>query len=73
MLQIGKDIVNGVWNGIIGMKNKFMDNVKSFFRGIVSGAKEALGIHSPSRKMRDEVGKWIPAGIEVGIKKKCLT
>ena len=70
MMTIGRDIVNGVWKGIVNMKNIFMNNVKSFFGGIVDGAKAALGIHSPSREMRDEVGKWIPAGVEVGIKRE---
>ena len=70
MMTIGRDIVNGVWKGIVNMKNIFMNNVKSFFGGIVDGAKSALGIHSPSREMRDEVGKWIPAGVEVGIKRE---
>lgn len=70
MMNIGRDIVNGVWKGIVNMKNVFMNNVKSFFGGIVDGAKAALGIHSPSREMRDEVGKWIPAGVEVGIKRE---
>ena len=54
----------------LNMKNTFMNNVKSFFGGIVDGAKASLGIHSPSREMRDEVGKWIPAGVEVGIKRE---
>ena len=70
MMTIGRDIVRGVWQGIVNMKNTFMNNVKSFFGGIVDGAKSALGIHSPSREMRDEVGKWIPAGVEVGIKRE---
>ena len=70
MMTIGRDIVRGVWQGIVNMKNAFMNNVKSFFGGIVDGAKAALGIHSPSREMRDEVGKWIPAGVEVGIKRE---
>lgn len=70
MMSIGGDIVRGVWQGIVNMKNTFMNNVKSFFGGIVDGAKSALGIHSPSREMRDEVGKWIPAGVEVGIKRE---
>lgn len=70
MMTIGRDIVRGVWQGIVNMKNTFMNNVKSFFGGIVDGAKAALGIHSPSREMRDEVGKWIPAGVEVGIKRE---
>lgn len=70
MKDIGKNIVEGVWKGIKNAKDWFMGNVKSFFGGIVDGAKAALGIHSPSREMRDEVGKWIPAGVEVGIKKE---
>ena len=52
------------------MKNTFMSNVKSFFGGIVGGVQKSLDIHSPSRVMRDEVGRWIPAGVEVGIKKE---
>ena len=67
MVGIGKNIVQGVWNGIKSMAGTFTNNVKNFFGGIVDSAKAALGIHSPSREMRDEVGKWIPAGVGVGI------
>lgn len=49
MMSIGKDIVRGVWNGITSMGSWITSNVKNFFNGIVSGAKKALGIHSPSR------------------------
>ena len=70
MVEIGKQIVNGVWTGIKSMASTFMNNVKNFFGSIVQGAKDALGIHSPSREMRDEVGKWIPAGVGVGIERE---
>lgn len=69
MVNIGKNIVQGVWNGIQSMASTFTNNVKNFFSGIVNSAKSALGIHSPSREMRDEVGKWIPAGVGVGIER----
>ena len=69
MLNIGRNIVQGVWNGIQSMASTFTNNVKNFFSGIVNSAKSALGIHSPSREMRDEVGKWIPAGVGVGIER----
>ncbi|ELC8426277.1 tape measure protein [Clostridium perfringens] len=69
MVDIGKRIVEGIWQGIINAKNWFMDQVHGFFSGIVDGAKAALGIHSPSRVMRDEVGKWIMPGVEVGMDK----
>lgn len=68
--NIGKNIVQGVWNGIVGMKNWIMDKVSGFFGGILDGVKSIFGIHSPSRVFRDEVGKWIPAGVEVGIEQE---
>ena len=67
MLSIGKDIVRGVWEGITSMGSWLLGKVGDFFGGVVDGAKSVLGIHSPSRVMRDEVGKWIPAGVGVGI------
>lgn len=66
MASIGKNIVEGVWNGITGMGSWLMDKVSSFFSGIVDGAKKALGIHSPSRVMRDQVGKYMAQGVGVG-------
>lgn len=68
--DIGKNIVEGVWNGIVGMKNWITSKVTGFFNGILDGVKSVFGIHSPSRVFRDEVGKWIPAGVEVGIEQE---
>lgn len=68
MLEIGSNIVQGVWNGITGAAGWFSDKVSGFFGGIVDKAKGALGIHSPSRVMAAQVGKWIPPGIGQGIK-----
>ena len=67
MAGIGQNIVEGVWNGIRNAKEWFTSNVKSFFSGIVDGVKDALGIHSPSTVFAEEVGKWIPEGVAVGI------
>jgi len=69
MLSIGKNIVDGVWQGIQNAKDKFFENVKGFFSGLVDGAKEALDIHSPSKVFAKEIGRWIPEGIAVGIDK----
>lgn len=64
--SIGSDIVSGVWNGIKAAKDTFVSNVKSFFSGIVDGVKDALGIGSPSKVFRDEIGKWLPPGVVQG-------
>lgn len=67
MMSVGRNIVTGVWNGICNAAGWFTRQVKSFFSGIVDGVKDALGIHSPSKVFADEIGKWIPPGIGVGI------
>lgn len=63
----GGNIVRGLWNGISDMFNWVRNNILGFGGNIVKWAKQALGIHSPSRVMAQEVGKYIPAGIEMGI------
>ena len=67
MKNIGKNIVEGIWNGISNAKDWIVKKIKSFGKGIVDGIKSVLKIKSPSRVMRDEVGKFIPEGIAVGI------
>lgn len=64
--SIGSDIVSGIWGGISGAAGWLADKVSSFASGILDGMKNALGIHSPSRLFRDQVGKYIAQGIGVG-------
>lgn len=59
MINIGKNIVEGLWNGIVGAKDWIIQKVGEFAQGILDGMKQSLGIHSPSRVFRDEVGKYI--------------
>lgn len=66
VLSIGSDIVSGIWNGISGAAGWLADKVASFASGILDGMKSALGIHSPSRLFRDQVGKYIAQGIGEG-------
>lgn len=66
VLSIGDDIVHGIWNGISGAAGWLADKVKGFASGILDGVKDALGIHSPSRLFRDQVGRYIAQGIGEG-------
>lgn len=68
--SIGSNIVHGIWNGISGAAGWLAGQVRSFAKGIVDGMKGALGIHSPSRVMRDEVGVYIAKGVVAGVKKE---
>lgn len=67
MLGIGKDIVKGLWNGISNMWGWITKQIGGFASGIVNKFKKLLGIHSPSRVMRDMVGIYIGEGIGTGI------
>ena len=49
IVDIGKDIVRGVWDGIKAMGRWIKEKVSGFFSGIVDNVKGVLGIHSPSR------------------------
>lgn len=66
MLSIGSNIVNGVWQGIQNAAGTFANNVKNFFSGIIDGAKSALGIASPAKKMKP-IGKYSVEGVIVGM------
>ncbi|AVH59719.1 MULTISPECIES: phage tail tape measure protein [Streptomyces] len=64
----GQDVVRGLWNGIKGMGPWLRDTLIGWARSIIPGPiAKALGIASPSRVMRDQIGRWIPAGIVEGI------
>ena len=67
MKSIGRDIVEGVWNGIKNATSWIKKKVADFASDILDGMKDALGINSPSKLFRDQVGKFIPEGISVGI------
>lgn len=67
MAEIGSNIVSGIWNGISSGWDWLKNKVSSLASSLLQGAKDALGIKSPSRLFRDLVGKMIPQGIGVGI------
>ena len=64
--NVGKYLVQGLWEGITGMASWVGEKVKSFASNIVGNIKDALGIHSPSAILRDQVGKFMAQGIGVG-------
>ena len=68
LLQNGRDLIIGLWNGISGMGGWLWGKIKSFVADNILGpVGQFLGIHSPSTVFRDQVGKQITAGIGEGI------
>lgn len=66
MVNIGKNLIKGLWNGINDMVGWIGNKIKSFGKGVLDGIKDFFGIHSPSKLLADEIGKFMPMGIEVG-------
>ena len=65
--EIGSNIVSGIANGISSGASAIISAAQSAARAALNAAKRALGIASPSKVMRDQVGKFIPEGMAVGI------
>lgn len=65
--DIGKNLVEGIWNGISDKVDWVVKKVKGFGDKVMNGLKDFFGIHSPSRLMRDEIGVYLGEGIGVGI------
>lgn len=65
--DIGKNIVNGIAQGIRGAWGAVTSAIGALTDMIPKKIRSLLGIHSPSRVMRDMVGKFIPQGIAVGM------
>ena len=64
---VGSDIINGIVSGISNSSGVLYSKLRSVALAALASAKSALGISSPSKVMRDQVGRWIPEGIALGI------
>lgn len=66
MLQIGKQIITGLWDGLKSQFAAVKDGVANFASGLVGSVKDTLGIQSPSTVMR-EIGVNIMQGLADGM------
>lgn len=66
-MTLGKDIISGLIRGLSGMASELWNAIKRVVGSALDKAKEFLGIGSPSKVFADEVGRWIPAGVALGI------
>lgn len=68
--EVGKNVVEGLWNGISGASDWIKGKVGEFANGILDGMKDTLGIHSPSRRAKKEIGEQVAQGVINGVKAK---
>lgn len=80
MIEVGKNIVTGLWEGIAGSMKWLVGKIKEWCGNILDNIKDFFGIHSPSQYTK-EFGKYLVQGLAEGItedmsaeealKKKC--
>jgi hypothetical protein len=67
MIEIGAEVLPGIWQGIVNGWNNFWGNIGEFIDGFVQGWKDELGIASPS-KVFAEIGSFLVDGLWQGLK-----
>lgn len=69
IIEVGKDIVRGLWEGIKAMASWIGEKVSGFVGGLVDGVKGVLGIHSPSRVFAG-IGQNMALGLGQGFERQ---
>ena len=67
LVQVGRDLITGLLNGIKEMASRAVEAVKGVVDDAIQAAKNLLGISSPSKVAALEIGAPIVEGIAAGI------
>jgi phage-related protein len=70
IFDCGTQIIKGLWEGIISMSDWLLDQINSLCESIVDAVEDFFQIESPSKVMRDRVGKYLALGIGVGFEEE---
>ena len=68
IIEIGRNIVEGIWDGISNATDWLIGKINGFCTNALDSIKSFFGIHSPSKVMAEEVGEPMAEGIAEGIK-----
>lgn len=68
LVDIGKNIIQGLIDGVIAMGDSLVESAKGFVNDAIEGAKNLLGIHSPSRVFK-QIGIYTGEGFIIGMQK----
>ena len=71
--SVGKGIIDGIVNGLKASAKRLVEAAAGAATDALNWVKDKLGIHSPSRVFRDQVGKMMALGIGVGFEKNIPT
>lgn len=66
-LKLGKDIIKGIIAGLKNAKDLLVEALLGMMGSGVNAVMDFFEIGSPSKLMRDKVGRWLPAGVAEGV------
>ena len=67
LVDVGNQMVRGLFEGIRNAGNWLYNKLRGWVSDVLGWVRRLFGIHSPSKVFADEVGKFIPPGITVGV------
>lgn len=68
--SVGENYTSGITSGVNKGKGGLLETIKGLGASMISAIKKILGIHSPSKVMKEQVGANIALGVIEGIKSK---
>jgi tape measure domain-containing protein len=71
--SVGMNIIKGIGSGIASAAGSLVDAAVNAAKSAIDTVKGWLGIHSPSTRARDEVGRMIGEGMAIGIRRETST
>lgn len=71
--SVGMNIIKGIGSGIASAAGSLVDAAVNAAKSAIDTVKGWLGIHSPSTRFRDEVGRMIGEGLAIGIRRETST
>lgn len=68
IIDVGVQLIRGLFEGIKNSGTWLYNKLRGWVSDVLGWVKRLFGIHSPSTVFADEIGKFIPPGITVGVK-----
>lgn len=66
IMEVGENVIRGLWEGMNNMTKWIGDNIKNFVNGVIRGFKDGFDEHSPS-KIAFKIGDFFTVGLGNGL------
>lgn len=64
---LGKNLIDGIISGLVSAATSLYNKVRDIIRGALGAGEAEAQVGSPSKLFANELGRWIPAGVAMGV------